>query len=339
MPAVDFVIPVYNEGNAVQCFHESLTAALSDLDHSFRFIYVNDGSSDCTDKVLHSLREADPRVICIDLSRNFGHQAAISAGLDSFNADAVIMMDGDGEHPPTLLPEMIRLYDSGYDVIHTQRLDHERSGFVFKSITGRLFYWLLNQLGDTTIIEGAADFRLLSRNAAEALRQLPEYHRFYRGMVQWIGFRSVILPYVPASRIAGKSKYSLRKMLRLASDGMFSFSLVPLRLGLVLGTVFLLLAAAEVLYVLHFWFRGESSRLVPGWSSLMVVLTISSGISMVIMGILGIYMGMIFQEVKRRPVYLVRRLRPQSDKGSAENLSSSFRSAPDPESTFNVKHS
>jgi glycosyltransferase involved in cell wall biosynthesis len=329
MTVIDFVIPVYNEGNAVQFFHESLAAAVRGLDHTFRFIYVNDGSTDSTSNVLCSLREADPRVICIELSRNFGHQAAISAGLDTFNADAVIMMDGDGEHPPAIVPEMIRLFESHYDVVQTQRLDHGRRGFLFKSITGHSFYWLLNKLGDTTIIDGAADFRLLSRSAAEGLRQLPEYHRFYRGMVQWIGFRSVILPYMPASRIAGKSKYSLRKMLRLASDGMFSFSLVPLRLGLVLGAVFLLLAAAEVIYVLHFWFRGESSRLVPGWSSLMVVLTLSSGVSMLLMGILGIYMGMIFQEVKNRPVYLIKPHEPQSDQRNRENAYSHFRAIQD----------
>jgi polyisoprenyl-phosphate glycosyltransferase len=147
---------------------------------------------------------------------------------------------------------------------------------------------------------------LMSRDAVKALRQLPEYHRFYRGMVQWIGFSSVVVPFVPEERIAGKSKYSLRKMLRLAADGMFSFSLAPLRLGLLIGGVFLLLAGAEIAYVLSFWLRGTNAKLVPGWSSLIVVITVSSGISMFLTGILGIYVGMIFQEVKRRPLYLVK---------------------------------
>jgi dolichol-phosphate mannosyltransferase len=257
-------------------------------------------------KVLAELSAADPRVRAVNLTRNFGHQAALSAGLDACDADAVIMMDGDGEHPPSLVPEMLRRFESGYDIVHTQREDRGRGGLFLKKLTSRGFYWTINRLGETQIAEGSADFRLMSREAVMALRQLPEYHRFYRGMVQWIGFSSVVLPFVPESRIAGKSKYSLRKMLRLASDGMFSFSLAPLRLGLLLGWIFLLLAGVEIAYVLSFWFRGTSSKLVPGWSSLIVVITVSSAFSMFLTGILGIYVGMIFQEVKRRPLYLVK---------------------------------
>ena len=303
---VDVVIPVFNEGEALHGFHERLSEAIAGLPHAFRFLYVNDGSGDNTSEALANLAAADARVQPVNLTRNFGHQAALSAGIDACNADAVIMMDGDGEHPPSLIPEMLRLFDSGYDIVHTHRIDRGRSGFFLKSLTSKGFYWTITRLGETRIAEGSADFRLMSREAVNALRQLPEYHRFYRGMVQWIGFSSVILPFVPTDRIAGKSKYSLRKMLRLAGDGMFSFSLAPLRLGLLLGAMFLLLAAAELVYVLSFWIRGSTSSLVPGWSSLIVVMTISSGISMLLVGILGIYVGMIFQEVKRRPVYLVK---------------------------------
>lgn len=311
MARIDIIIPVFNEGPALERFHAALVQVLAGLrQHAFRFIYVNDGSSDDSNKVLGRIFESDPRVTEIELSRNFGHQAAISAGLDAFDADAVIMMDGDGEHPPKLVPEMIQLYEAGYDIVQTQRIDSERKGFFFKRATGFLFYRLISRLGETNVIEGAADFRLLSRDAADALRRLPEYHRFYRGMVQWIGFRSVILPYTPATRIEGQSKYSLRKMLRLAAHGMFSFSLAPLRLGFIIGAAFIFLAFAESIYVLSFWVRNETSHLVPGWSSLMLVLTISSGTSMLLIGILGIYIGMIFAEVKRRPVYLVRQ--PQS---------------------------
>jgi len=303
---VDFLIPVFNEGASLHGFHARLSEATAGLPYTFRFLYVNDGSSDDSVKVLAELGAADSRVRAINLTRNFGHQAALSAGLDVCNADAVIMMDGDGEHPPSLVPEMLRLFESGYDIVHTQRLDHGRGGFFLKRLTSRGFYWTINRLGETRIAEGSADFRLMSQEAVRALRQLPEYHRFYRGMVQWIGFSSVVLPFVPEERIAGKSKYSLRKMLRLAADGMFSFSLAPLRLGLLLGGVFLLLAGAEIAYVLSFWLRGTNSKLVPGWSSLIVVITVSSGFSMFLTGILGIYVGMIFQEVKRRPLYLVK---------------------------------
>jgi polyisoprenyl-phosphate glycosyltransferase len=303
---VDFLIPVFNEGLSLHGFHARLSEATAALPHSFRFLYINDGSSDDSVQVLAELCAADSRVRAINLTRNFGHQAALSAGLDACDADAVIMMDGDGEHPPSLVPEMIRRFESGYDIVHTQRLDSGRGGFFLKKLTSRGFYWTINRLGETQIAEGSADFRLMSREAVIALRQLPEYHRFYRGMVQWIGFSSVVLPFVPETRIAGKSKYSLRKMLRLAADGMFSFSLAPLRLGLLLGGIFLLLAGAEIAYVLSFWFRGAHSKLVPGWSSLIVVITVSSAFSMLLTGILGIYVGMIFQEVKRRPLYLVK---------------------------------
>ncbi len=310
---VDVVIPVFNEGEALRGFHARLSEAIAGLPDAFRFLYVNDGSGDDTSEALAKLAAADARVQPVSLTRNFGHQAALSAGLDLCDADVAIMMDGDGEHPASLIPEMLRLFDSGYDIVHTHRIDRGRGGFFLKNLTSKGFYWTINRLGETRIAEGSADFRLMSREAVSALRQLQEYHRFYRGMVQWIGFSSVILPFVPADRIAGRSKYSLRKMLRLAGDGMFSFSLAPLRLGLLLGAMFLLLAAGELIYVLSFWIRGSTSSLVPGWSSLIVVITISSGISMLLVGILGIYVGMIFQEVKRRPIYLVKRGDPSAE--------------------------
>jgi len=302
---LDFVIPVYNEGPSLRSFHDSLLEALAALPHELRFFYVNDGSRDDTGQILAELARADARVAPITLSRNFGHQAALSAGLEAASGDAVVMMDGDGQHPPALVAELVRLYQAGYDVVQTQRLDRGR-GLPFKRASGAAFYWLINRLGETRIPEGAADFRLLSREAAAALRELREYHRFYRGLVEWIGFRSVILPYMPAPRLAGRSKYSLRQMLRLAEHGLFSFSLAPLRLALVIGLLFLVLLAVEIAYVLSFWIRGAERALVPGWSSLMIMLTMSSGISMLLLGILGFYVGMIFQEVKRRPVYIVR---------------------------------
>jgi dolichol-phosphate mannosyltransferase len=156
------------------------------------------------------------------------------------------------------------------------------------------------------IAEGSSDFRLLSRRAVDALRSLPEYHRFIRGMVAWIGFPSAVLPYEPAARIEGESKYSVRKMIQLAGDGLFSFSLVPLRIGLMLGAGFILAAFAEIAYVATLFLTDRRDRLVPGWSSLIVILTVSSALNMILIGILGIYVGMIFREVKRRPIYLVR---------------------------------
>ena len=182
------------------------------------------------------------------VDRNFGHQAALSAGLDAASADIVISMDGDGQHPASLVPEMLRLHAAGYDVVQAQRLDDAFSGSLFKRATSALFYKLVSVVGEINLSPGTSDFRLLSRQALDALKCLPEYHRFLRGMIVWIGFPNVMLPYKPGARLAGKPKYSLRRMLSLASDGFFSFSLVPLWIGLILGSIFVGLAGFEIVY-------------------------------------------------------------------------------------------
>jgi dolichol-phosphate mannosyltransferase len=289
-----------------------LRAVVDGLPYPFGFIYVNDGSSDGTQAQLETLCAADDRVRVIELSRNFGHQAAITAGLDQADADAVITMDGDGEHPPEMIPEMLALAESGYEVVLAQRLEDQQASW-FKRWTSNSFYKLINRIGDTQIQPGVGDFRLIRRNALVALKNLHEYHRFLRGMVSWMGYRTVILPYTPAKRIAGVSKFSLRKMLKLAMNAIFSFSLVPLYIAISLGGIFLLLALAEAIYVLRFWVLGLESGLAQGWSSLMFVLLIVGGTIMVTLGIIGIYLGYIFQEVKGRPVYLIRRILGRRD--------------------------
>jgi dolichol-phosphate mannosyltransferase len=201
---------------------------------------------------------------------------------------------------------MLELHEGGCDIVQARRIDQKTSAGFLKRLTSRAFYWLLSSVGEVEIAEGSSDFRLLSHRALDALRRMPEYHRFFRGMVVWIGFPSAVIPYEPAVRIEGESKYTLRKMFRLAADGLFSFSLVPLRIGLLLGLGFILAAGFEVMYVAYFWLSGYRERLVPGWSSLILILTVSSAINMILIGILGVYVGMIFREVKRRPVYLVR---------------------------------
>ncbi len=302
---VDIIVPVYNEEECLPDFHRQLRQVIDSLPCDFRIRYIDDGSTDCTPDVLASLAGQDSRVSALQLSRNFGHQAALTAGLDRADADYVITMDGDGQHPPALIPEMLKLAESGYDLVLTQRI--EQDGLPrFKRRTSNLFYSLINRVGDTNILPGGADFRLLSRPVVESLRKMPEYHRFLRGMVAWMGFRSVILPFEQPRRLGGRSKYSLRKMLRLATDAIFSFSLVPLWIGISVGALFLVLALAEAVYVLSFWITGNTSHLAPGWSSLMFVLLIVGGSLMVSLGFTGIYIGYIFQEVKRRPVYLVR---------------------------------
>jgi dolichol-phosphate mannosyltransferase len=304
MPRVDIVIPVFNESDGLASLHRSLEAALAGLTYEFRILYVDDGSSDSTQRVLQALAASDSRVQFLGLSRNFGHQAALTAGLDHAEAEIVIMMDGDGQHPPELIPQMLALHELGYDLVQTQRMDSSNS---LKVSTARGFYWLLNRIGELNISPGAADFRLVSREVLCALRKCNEYHRFLRGLFSWVGYKSVLLPYAPQQRLAGTSKYSFRKMLQLARDGLFSFSLVPLRLAFLLSVAFLLFAAAEIVYVASFWLSGKFHALVPGWSSLIIVMTVSSSLTMLLLGFIGIYVGMILQEVKRRPAYLIKR--------------------------------
>jgi polyisoprenyl-phosphate glycosyltransferase len=191
-------------------------------------------------------------------------------------------------------------------VVQTQRVDQAEPAS-FKKWTSGLFYRLINAISGTRVLPGAADFRALSRQAVDALKTMPEYHRFLRGMVSWIGFSVIILPYRPAERISGVSKYSFGKMFRLAMDAIFSFSLMPLYIGLSMGGLLLCLALVEMVYVLSFWVTGRTSNLAPGWSSLMFVILIVGGLLMVLLGFIGVYVGYIFQEVKRRPVYLVKK--------------------------------
>jgi glycosyltransferase involved in cell wall biosynthesis len=302
---VAIAIPVYNEAGVVEQSHAHICAVVDELPYQFTFYYVDDGSNDGTEKSLNMLAIKDRRVKVITLSRNFGHQAALSAGLDRAEGDVVISMDGDGQHPPEMIPQMLNLIKQGYDIVQTQRMD-EAQPASFKKWTSGLFYRLINVISGTRILPGAADFRALSRRAVDAIKSMPEYHRFLRGMVAWIGFPMVILPYQPVKRISGQSKYSFRKMFDLAMNAIFSFSLVPLYIGLSMGGVFLLLAVLEMIYVLSFWVTGRTSQLEPGWSSLMFVLLIIGGVLMILLGFIGIYVGFIFQEAKRRPIYLIK---------------------------------
>jgi len=305
---VSIVVPVFNEQEALPAFHTRLTGAVASLPYEFHFLYVNDGSSDQTDRILEEFQSTDPRVEVLELSRNFGHQAALTAGMAHASGDYVITMDGDGQHPPAMIKEMLELAEQGYELVLTQRIEEQKSSF--KKWTSRTFYKFINWIGDTDITPGGADFRLMSRTVVDAINSMPEHHRFLRGMVAWAGYRKVILPFEVPERLGGTSKYTLRKMLRLSTDAVFSFSLVPLYISTTIGFLFLILALLESVYVLSFWVRGRQDLLVPGWSSTMFVLLIVGGSLMVALGIIGLYIGYIFQEVKGRPVFLVRKQQP-----------------------------
>lgn len=303
---ISLVIPVFNEYGVIETTHAKIMAVIDDLPYDFSIFYVDDGSADGTDISLAALTAQDKRVRILTLSRNFGHQAALTAGMEHADGDIIISMDGDGQHPAGMLPEMIELVKQGYDIVQAQRIEDENT-FSFKKVSSGVFYALINKISGTRIQPGAADFRALSRQALDALKSMPEYHRFLRGMIAWMGFKSVILPYREEKRMAGKSKYSLAKMVRLASDAIFSFSLMPLYVGLSVGGIFILLAVAQIIYVLSLWMTGQYDKIVPGWSSLMAVMLIASGIVMILLGFIGVYVGYIFQEVKHRPKYILKK--------------------------------
>jgi polyisoprenyl-phosphate glycosyltransferase len=311
--AIDIVVPLYNEESVVAEFHRRLMAVVTPLrrEHDVRIYYVNDGSVDHTGAELAKLAGDDAGVTILELSRNFGHQAALTAGLDCARGDVVVTMDGDGQHPPELIVDMVALYRTGYEVVLTQRVTAELPRF--KRWTSAAFYRLLGTIGNTPITAASADYRLVARPVLEALRQMREYHRFLRGMVAWAGYRTVVLPYAERARIGGRAKYSLAGMARLAAEATFSFSLVPLKIALVIGVGFLVLAAAEVVYVMSFFLTGRQHLLAPGWSSLMFMLLIVGAALMISLGLVGIYVGYIFQEVKRRPVYLIRAVHGHAD--------------------------
>lgn len=301
---LSIVVPVYNEAAAVETFYRLLGSTIDRLPTATEVWFVNDGSTDRTAEIVKEIAAEDPRVGLIDLSRNFGHQMALTAGMDHARGDAVLCMDGDGQHPPALIPEMLAAYDRGFDIVITRRKSHGE--LFFKRLTSVAFYRLINYLSGTSVIPGAADFRLMSRAAIDALGGVRERHRFLRGLVQWIGYRSTIIDFDPPPRVAGETKYTRGKMVRLAVDAILSFSTVPLRISILLGFILVALAAAELSYTAILLLAGRGSEMVPGWTSLIFSILGIGGVQLIILGVMGQYIGMIFEQVKNRPLYLLR---------------------------------
>lgn len=301
---ISLVIPCYNEEEVLAETVRRLFMLCDRLDAlAFELIFVDDGSRDQTRTILRELVKQDPRVRVIGFARNFGHQTAVTAGIDAANGDAVVLIDADLQDPPEVIEEMIAKWREGFDVVYGTRT--ERPGeSAFKLSTARAFYRLLNRLSDVPIPLDTGDFRLMGRNVVESLRCMPERDRFVRGMVSWVGFRQVALPYKRSPRFAGESKYPLRKMLRFATDGILSFSTKPLQIAVTFGMASAMLASFGIAYALYM--RLWTSIWIEGWTALMIAVLFLGGVQLVCVGILGEYIGRIYNEIKRRPLYIVQ---------------------------------
>ncbi|RYZ21976.1 MAG: glycosyltransferase [Chitinophagaceae bacterium] len=303
MKQIDIIIPVYNEAENIAALVQAVHEAMAGQPYNYKFILVDDGSSDGTLQVLKGLSVADPRVHYRSFSRNFGHQAALKCGIDASTGDAAISLDGDFQHPPELLPTLIRHWEEGYDVVYTLRKDEDKQTSTFKRWSSDQFYNFMNRMADLDLEKGSADFRLIDRKCVQVLQSMEEHELFFRGLVKWIGYKQIAVEYQPAARRAGKSKYTLRKMLRFALQGITSFSTKPLYFAAYLGFAF---ALASVLYLPYALISYYFGHVVNGWTSVIVTITFFGGLQLCILGIMGLYLGKVFMQSKHRPLYIVK---------------------------------
>lgn len=300
---VSLVIPCFNEEEVIDETHRRLVAlAAAEPACRFEFLFVDDGSHDATPKLLRQLAATDPRVRVLLFSRNFGHQLAVTAGIDEARGDAVVLLDADLQDPPEVIHAMLAKWREGWQVVYGVRAQRDGES-AFKLWTAHLFYRVLNWLSDTPIPLDTGDFRLLDRVVVEVLRTMPERDRFVRGMVSWVGFRQLALPYRRAARFAGTTKYPLRKMVRFASNGIISFSVRPLQLAIEVGLLCAALACAGIVWA--FVVRVATHNWVPGWTATIIAVLFLGGIQLVCTGILGEYIGRIYMQSKGRPLYVI----------------------------------
>ena len=303
-PLISVVIPCYNEEEGIHETHRRLSGVLSTIEgYGYEIVYVEDGSRDQTPALLRDLQAADPHVRVVYLSRNFGHQFAVTAGLAHAGGDAVVIMDADLQDPPEVVPGMLELWRQGYEVVYGVRTDREGETR-FKLLTARLFYRLIRRMSDTEIPLDTGDFRLLDRRVVDAIVAMPERDRFVRGMVSWVGYRQIGYPYRRAARYAGSTKYPFAKMARFALDGLLSFSIKPLRLSTWLGFLSAGVALLAIVYALVQ--RLFTSDWVTGWTALIIAILFLGGVQLISLGIIGEYIGRLYGEAKRRPLFLVR---------------------------------
>lgn len=300
-PELSVVIPAFNEEQNVEPMYERLVAALDGVVESLEILFVDDGSKDGTWQRVSALSERDPRVRGVRFARNFGHQAALTAGVDLAKGRGVVIIDADLQDPPEVIPEMVERWRDGYEVVYGQRAEREGES-AFKLATAAVFYRLLARITSVEIPVDTGDFRLMGERALTAFRALPERNRFIRGLVSWIGFPQIAVQYRRSARLAGDTKYPLKKMIRFALDGITSFSFLPLRLATILGFAVSFSAFVYIAVVLVLKAVGVSWS---GYTSLMASILFLGGVQLLMIGLLGEYLARVFDEVKRRPLYLV----------------------------------
>lgn len=303
MDKISIVVSVFNEEAVLDRFYGELSSVLQTMDCESEMLFVDDGSSDGSGAKLDSMAAGDPRVRVLHFSRNFGHEAAMLAGIDHAGGDAIVCMDADLQHPPMLLPDMVARFRKGTDVLTMVR-EERKDGGVSKHLTSRAFYWLINKLSECHLEPNASDFFLISRRVAEVLRSdYRERTRFLRGFIQTIGFERASMPFVAPERAAGQSKYSLRKLMHFSLTAIASFSKAPLKLGIYSGLAFGLLSIVLIIYSVVMWIV---QRPVGGYTTLIIFMSAFASILLLVLGIIGYYIGFIFDEVKGRPIYILK---------------------------------
>ena len=300
---ISIVVPMYFEEEVAQECYNRITAVMDSNHYNYELVFVNDGSTDRTIEILEQLAMKDNRTKVINFARNFGHQIAVTAGIDYAKGDAIVIIDADLQDPPEVIPELVNKWLEGYDVVYAKRKKRKGETW-FKLLTAKYFYKFLNYMSDIDIPKDTGDFRIIDRKVADVFRKMTEKNRFVRGMFSWIGFSQTYIEYERDERFAGETKYPFKKMIKFASDGIIAFSTKPLRLVMTLGSASVLISIIVLLYSIIIRLFGHEVQ--PGWASIMVAITFFSGIQLLGLGIVGQYIARIYDESKNRPIYIVK---------------------------------
>lgn len=300
---ISVVVPMYFEEEVAQECYNRLKSVMKENQYNYEFVFVNDGSTDRTMDILLEIALNDKKVKVINFARNFGHQTAVTAGVDYATGDAIVIIDADLQDPPEVIPDLVAKWQEGYDVVYAKRKTRKGESW-FKLVTAKYFYKFLNYMSDIDIPKDTGDFRIIDRKVADVFRQMTERNRFVRGMISWVGFRQTYIEYERDERFAGETKYPFKKMIKFASDGIISFSTKPLRLVMSLGIASVFISILVLIYTFIVKLFGQSVE--PGWASIMVAITFFSGIQLLGLGIVGQYIARIYDESKNRPIYIVK---------------------------------